>query len=165
MLADDRMEILPGEDRDWTRTTVDDYMRLAAEEAIKVAQGLARREGQTLPSGVLKAVGVACGLRLEQPLREYLQSGAAAADQKSRAQHRADYASGRGLAETMFKNDPERWTKTAPAMASGIAMLVDMTFGPALTYNAMDPPIQAPGVFLGGFNARMAELIRVQLAV
>lgn len=160
MLAADRLDILPGEDRTWSVTTVDGFLSEAAEDAIKVAEGLAQREGRSLPSEVLKAIGISCGLAIEEPLRMYVRSGGAEADRQARQQYRSDYEAGRELAEDQFYGDPERWIKTAPAMASGIEMLIDMTFGPALTYNAMEPPVQEPGVFLGGFTARMAELIR-----
>jgi hypothetical protein len=160
MLAADRLDILPGEDRPWSPTDVDRFLSEAAEDAIKIAEGLARREGRTLPSEVLKAVGIACGLAVEEPLRAYVQSGGAEADRRARQDFRADYDAGRQLAENQFYGDPEKWIKTAPAMSSGVEILVDMSFGPALTYNAMEPPVQESGVFLGGFTSRMAELVR-----
>ena len=90
-LADDRFDIIPGEDHEWDPSMVDDYLREVAEDTVKLVEATARRQGETAESGALATVGVACGSTLEPKLREYIRTGAAADDTAAIAKFRDDY--------------------------------------------------------------------------
>ncbi len=79
-LADDRFDIIPGEDRRWDPSMVDDYLPEVAEDTVKLVEATARRQGGTAESGALATVGTASGYTLEPNLREYIRTGAPADD-------------------------------------------------------------------------------------
>lgn len=160
-LAEDRFETLPGEDRAWSLAMVGDYLNEVGEDAVRIVVGLARRQGYEMETGALSTVGIACGVTLDPALREYVSSGAAAGDQQAIANYRADYDRGREMADTTFFPEPDLWLATAPLIGNGIALRIDtIGMAQAFAFNAFSPPFEETGVALGGFKARMAELIR-----
>jgi hypothetical protein len=50
-LADDRFDIVPGADRRWDPSMVDDYLREVAEDTVKLVEATARRRGGAADSG------------------------------------------------------------------------------------------------------------------
>lgn len=160
-LAEDRFEMLPGEDRVWSLATVDDYLREVAEDAVKLVDAVTRRRGSVLDTEASSTVGIACGYTLEPVLREYISSGAAWGDTAAIAEYRDDYDRGRDMADKGFFPDPEPWLATAPLIASGIELHIDDTgLAVAFAMNAFTPQFQQVGVAKGGYFSRMAELIR-----
>ncbi len=77
-MAEDRFETIRGEDRSWSTTMLDGYVREVATEATQFAEALARSQGAafTLPD-YLSTIGIACGYTIEPALRNYLDWGAA----------------------------------------------------------------------------------------
>jgi hypothetical protein len=61
-LADDRFDIVPGADRRWDPSMVDDYLREVAEDTVKLVEATARSQGGATESGALATVGIACGI-------------------------------------------------------------------------------------------------------
>lgn len=161
-LAEDRFETLPGEDRTWSLAMVDDYLREVAQDAVMLVEGTARRQqGMTMDTAALSTVGIACGLHIEEAVKRYINSGAAAGDMRAIAEHRADYDRGREMAETSFFPEPEAWLALAPAIGDGIELRMDdIGIAGAFGFNAFSPPFGEPGVAKSAYMARMAELIR-----
>jgi hypothetical protein len=160
-LADDRFDIIPGEDRRWDPSMVDDYLGEVAEDTVKLVEATARRQGETAESEALATVGLACGSTLEPKLREYIRTGAAADDAAAIAKFRDDYDRGRRMAERSFFPEPETWLAMSPLIANGIELHIDETgLAMVFTFNATAPPFEQAGVAKGGYLARMAELIR-----
>lgn len=162
-LAEDRFELLPGEDRAWGLAMVDDYLREAGQDAVILVAEASRRRGYVMDSEPLSTVGIACGLTLEPALRNYIESGAAEGDRQAIRDYRSDYDRGRTMAENTFKKEPTRWLATVPLIGNGIEEQVDRKLGAAFAFNAFEPPFEQTGVALGAFKARMAELILDQL--
>jgi hypothetical protein len=160
-LADDRFDIIPGEDRRWDPSMVDDYLREVAEDTVKLVEATAQRQGGTTESDALATVGAACGYTLEPKLREYIRTGAAADDMSAIAKFRDDYDRGRQMAESAFFTESETWLGTSPLIANGIELHLDETgLAMVFAFNATMPPFEQTGVAKGGYLARMAELIR-----
>jgi hypothetical protein len=160
-LADDRFDIIPGEDRRWDPSMVDDYLGEVAEDTVKLVEATARRQGETAESEALATVGLACGATLEPKLREYIRTGAAADDGAAIAKFREDYDRGRRMAERSFFPEPETWLAMSPLIANGIELHIDESgLAMVFTFNATAPPFEQAGVAKGGYLARMAELIR-----
>jgi len=105
-MAEDRFELLPGEDRMWSAAMVDGYLGEVGQDAVKLAAAMASREGLALDTGALSTIGIACGFTLELPLREYINRGGAAGDMKAIADSRDDYDRGREMAEKGFFPEP-----------------------------------------------------------
>jgi hypothetical protein len=160
-LADDRFDIIPGEDRRWAPSMVDDYLHEVAEDAVKLVEATARRQGETPESGALATLGIACGSALEPKLWEYIRTGAAADDTAAIAKFRDDYDRGRQMAERSFFPEPETWLAMSPLIANGIELHIDETgLSMVFAFNATAPPFEQAGVAKGGYLTRMAELIR-----
>jgi hypothetical protein len=160
-LAEDRFDIIPGEDRRWDPSMVDDYLREVAEDTVKLVEATGRRQGVAPESGALATVGMACSYTLEPVLREYIRTGAAADDTAAISTFRDDYDRGRQMAERGFFPEPETWLAMSPLIASGIELHIDGSgFALVFALNATTPPFDQPGVAKGGYLARMAELIR-----
>lgn len=164
-MAEDRFETLPGEDRSWSLDTIGQFLNEASEDAVRIVAGMARRQGYEMDAGALSAIGIECGVALDPVVRRYIRSGAAEADRRAIAKHREDYERAREIADETFFPEPDLWLATAPLIGTGIALKSeDIGLATAFSHNAFSPPFGETGVALGGFKARMAELIRRYIA-
>jgi hypothetical protein len=160
MLAEDRFELSPNEDRLFTLETLDAYMQEVGADAVRLVAASAREKGGSMPTEFLSTVGIACGYTLEPVMREFISSGMAAENLQEINAHRDDYDRGRELAEKSFGVE---WLAEAPLIGQGIEDQIDLKWATAIEDNAISPPFGQPAVARAGVKARAAELIRERL--
>ncbi len=163
-LADDRFAILRAEDRPWSVAMADEYMSEVGRDAVMIVLVMATQQHRAIDSDRLTTLTIACGLRLEVPLLNYIRSGWADIDRRAIRDHRANYDDGRHLAEITFGRASGPWFESAPVICAGILRQFDVQFRAELDTHTFRPPFGPLDTARCGFQARMAEMVRARLS-